>query len=199
MGLPLVNQFLAQGYALVRILSALKIKSSTYYNWRHWQPSRQEKRRESLKPYILDVWKTFKFYGYCRIAAYSHLNNDCPKISEYMTLKLMRELGIRSRMQKRYCKPKTVVTVDQKPLIIHSDMGSQYTSAEFNIKCQNYGLKHSYSLKGHPYDNGRMEAFHSILKREEVYLKAYQTLTQVQAAIGWYINFYNRNRISNVA
>ncbi|EEJ41558.1 hypothetical protein HMPREF0555_1843 [Leuconostoc mesenteroides subsp. cremoris ATCC 19254] len=83
--------------------------------------------------------------------------------------------------------------------MIHSDMGSQYTSAEFNIKCQNYGLKHSYSLKGHPYDNGRMEAFHSILKREEVYLKAYQTLTQVQAAIGWYIDFYNRNRISNVA
>ena len=73
------------------------------------------------------------------------------------------------------------------------------TSAEFNIKCQNYGLKHSYSLKGHPYDNGRMEAFHSILKREEVYLKAYETLTQVQAAIGWYINFYNRNPISNVA
>ncbi|MBZ1517424.1 transposase, partial [Leuconostoc mesenteroides] len=62
------------------------------------------------------------------------------------------------------------------------------TSAEFNIKCQNYGLKHSYSLKGHPYDNGCMEAFHSILKREEVYLKAYQTLTEVQAAIGWYIN-----------
>ncbi|WP_273713274.1 hypothetical protein [Leuconostoc mesenteroides] len=94
--MPLVNQFLAQGYALVRILSALKITPSTYYNWRHWQPSRQEKRRESLKPYILDVWKTFKFYGY------------------------------------------------------------------------------------------RL-------------LKAYQTLTEVQAAIGWYIDFYNRNRISNVA
>ena len=45
----------------------------------------------------------------------------------------------------------------RKPLIIHSDMGSQYTSAEFNIKCQNYGLKHSCSLKGHPYDNGRIQ------------------------------------------
>ncbi|NYS22182.1 IS3 family transposase [Leuconostoc sp. DB-1] len=44
-----------------------------------------------------------------------------------------------------------------------------------------------------------MEAFHSILKREEVHLKAYQTLTEVQAAIGWTINFYNNNRISNVA
>ncbi|WP_367366423.1 IS3 family transposase [Leuconostoc pseudomesenteroides] len=36
------------------------------------------------------------------------------------------------------------------------------------------------------------------MKREEVYLQAYQTLTEVQACIGWYINFYNRNRISNV-
>ncbi|WP_369075501.1 hypothetical protein [Leuconostoc mesenteroides] len=35
----------------------------------------------------------------------------------------------------------------RKPLIVHSGMGSQYTNAEFNIKCQNYGLKHSYSLK----------------------------------------------------
>ena len=83
----------------MRILSALKIKPSTNYNWRHWQPSRQEERRESLKPYILDVWKTFKFYGYRCIAAYSQQTNDCPKISEYMTLKLMRELRIRSSMQ----------------------------------------------------------------------------------------------------
>ncbi|MFT9124195.1 MAG: IS3 family transposase [Leuconostoc mesenteroides] len=60
-------------------------------------------------------------------------------------------------------------------------------------------MKHSYSLKGHPYNNDRMDAFHSILEREKVYLKAYQTLTEVQAAIGWYINFYNSNRISNVA
>lgn len=43
-----------------------------------------------------------------------------------------------------------------------------------------------------------MEAFHSILKREEIYLKVYKKLTEVQAAIGWYINFYNRNCISNV-
>ncbi|MBE4726722.1 integrase core domain-containing protein [Leuconostoc citreum] len=78
-------------------------------------------------------------------------------------------------------------------------MGSQYTSAELNIKCQNYGLKHSHSLKGHPYDNGSVETFHSILKHEEVYLKAYEKLAQVQAAIVWHINFYNRNCISNVA
>jgi putative transposase len=58
----------------------------------------------------------------------------------------------------------------KNPLIVHSDMGSQYTSAEFNIKGHNYDLKHSSSLLGHLY--------------EEVYFKAYQTLTEVQAAIG---------------
>ncbi|WP_428833452.1 integrase core domain-containing protein [Leuconostoc falkenbergense] len=87
----------------------------------------------------------------------------------------------------------------QRTPIIHSNAGSQYTITEFNVKCQNYGLKHSYSFKRHPYDNGRMDAFHSILKREKLYFKVYQTLTEVQAAIRWHINFYNFNRISNVA
>ncbi|MGX6976593.1 hypothetical protein [Leuconostoc pseudomesenteroides] len=45
-------------------------------------------------------------------------------------------------------------------------------------------MKHPYSLKAHPYDNGRIEAFHSMLKREEVYGKTYETLTEIQAAIG---------------
>ncbi|MBZ5944967.1 IS3 family transposase [Leuconostoc gasicomitatum] len=54
-------------------------------------------------------------------------------------------------------------------------------------------MNHFYSLKEHPYDNERIEAFHLILKREDVYLKGCQTLTEVQTAIGWYIHFYNRN------
>ena len=72
-----------------------------------------EKRRESLKPNILDVVRFLRFYVYRRIAAYRQ-QYDGTKVSEYMTLKLMRKLGIKSRMQKRYRKPKTVVTVDQK-------------------------------------------------------------------------------------
>ena len=118
MGLRLVNQFIAQGYALVRVLSAFKIKSSTYYNWCHWQPSKQSLRRDTLKSYLLNIWQTFKLYSYRRIAAYSQLTNYCPKIFEFLILKLMRELGIKSRMQKRYHKPKTVLTVDQKSNLI---------------------------------------------------------------------------------
>ena len=57
--------------------------------------------------------RSLRIYVYCRIAAYRQQYNGT-KVSEYMTLELMRKLGIKSRMQKRYRKPKTVVTVDQK-------------------------------------------------------------------------------------
>lgn len=87
---------------------------------------------------------------------------------------------------------------EPKPMFVHSDMGSQYTSAAFEIKLQHYGIKHSYSLKGHPYDNGRIEAFHSLLKREEVYAKQYHNLIEVQASIVWYIDLYNGDRMSDV-
>lgn len=56
-----------------------------------------------------------------------------------------------------------------------------------------------YALDGHPYDNGQMLLFLSILKRDEIYLQECHTLTEVQAAIDWYISFYHGNRISNVA
>ncbi|WP_459127363.1 DDE-type integrase/transposase/recombinase, partial [Latilactobacillus curvatus] len=52
-----------------------------------------------------------------------------------------------------------------KPQIIHSDMGSQYTSDLFENTLSKYGIKHSYSRKGQPGDNARIESFHSILKR----------------------------------
>ena len=57
--------------------------------------------------------RSLRFYVYRPIAAYRQ-QYDGTKVSEYMTLKLMRKLWIKSRMQKRYRKPKTVVTVDQK-------------------------------------------------------------------------------------
>ena len=56
-------------------------------------------------------------------------------------------------------------------LIFHSDMGSQYTSHEFEQLLQSNEIKHSFSKKGYPYDNAAMEPFHATLKKEEVYVK----------------------------
>jgi transposase InsO family protein len=52
------------------------------------------------------------------------------------------------------------------PDYLHTDMGSQYTSIDYEELVSQSGILHSYSKKGHPYDNAPIEAFHSILKRE---------------------------------
>lgn len=90
----------------------------------------------------------------------------------------------------RHCK---------NPLIIHSDMGSQYTSFSFEDVLKVNKIKHSYSLKGHPYDNGRIEAFHSLLKREMIYQRKFRTIDELQLAVGTYINWFNNERISFVS
>ncbi len=83
--------------------------------------------------------------------------------------------------------------------IVHSDMGSQYTSDLFEKTLSNYGIKHSYSKKGGPGDNARVESFHSILKREYVNFQSFKTLHEAIADIYSYIRWYNYYHISLVA
>lgn len=64
----------------------------------------------------------------------------------------------------------------QKPddvLILHSDLGSQYTSCDFSEYIKGHKMIHSFSSKGNPYDNSCIESFHSVLKKEEVNLVKY--------------------------
>lgn len=81
-------------------------------------------------------------------------------------------------------------------LIFHSDMGSQYTSHEFEQLLQSNEIKHSFSKKGYPYDNAAMESFHATLKKEEIYVKNYETYEEARLALFKYIeSWYNRKRI----
>lgn len=54
-------------------------------------------------------------------------------------------------------------------LIIHTDLGSQYTSDDYNQRLTELHIRHSYSRMGCPYDNAPMESFHASLKKECVY------------------------------
>lgn len=60
--------------------------------------------------------------------------------------------------------------------------GSQYTSSLFEGTLQNSGINHSYSRKGHPYDNARIESFHSLIKREMIYHEEYRTIDDVRVS-----------------
>ena len=63
---------------------------------------------------------------------------------------------------------------DTKGSILHSDLGSQYTSQMFENHLTRKGILHSFSRKENPYDNACMESFHCVLKKEEIYLHTYR-------------------------
>ena len=85
---------------------------------------------------------------------------------------------------------------DTKGIILHSDLGSQYTGRAFEDCLSSKGIRHSFSRKGNPYDNACIESFHSVLKKEEIYLHIYQDSNEARRAIFEYIEgWYNRKRI----
>ena len=61
------------------------------------------------------------------------------------------------------------LSIHQKPTYLHTDMGSQFTSFGFENLLNHHKIDHSYSKLGHPYDNAKIESFHSLLKREMIY------------------------------
>ncbi len=61
--------------------------------------------------------------------------------------------------------------VSQRPkdkVILHTDLGSQYTSQDFKNLTSELNIIQSFSRKGCPYDNACIESFHATLKKEEV-------------------------------
>lgn len=81
-------------------------------------------------------------------------------------------------------------------LIIHSDLGSQYTSNKFEEYLKGLSIKHSYSKKGYPYDNTPIESFHSCFKKEEERMNKYFDFNDAKLSNFEYIeSLYNRRRI----
>ena len=264
--LRVVRVNLEAKHRITRILTVLKIPRTTYYAYLNWTPSDRMIRRQQIKEQVLNSWLSYPMYGYPRMKKYFKEKLNIP-VSHYLIYRLMRELGIQSRMIKKMKKPKSYTEVDQLPNlirktsdwsnvlltdityipvkgkwvylaslyhpetrrviahkvganmtkelatsvlekvdlrtqgveIVHSDMGSQYTSTLFNQTLKNKKIKHSYSRKGCPGDNARIESFHSILKREYVNFQSFKTLEEAIVGIDSYIRWYNSDRISLVA
>ena len=84
----------------------------------------------------------------------------------------------------------------RRGLILHADLGSQYTSSEFTQHIQKYEIKQSFSQKDYPYDNACIESFHAILKKEEVYPTQHTDYPSAKMEMFQFIEgWYTRNRI----
>ena len=83
---------------------------------------------------------------------------------------------------------------DAHPLF-HSDRGFQYTSRDFHRKLEQAGMTQSMSRIAHCIDNGPMEGFWGILKRERYYGRRFTSKQELTQMIVNYIRYYNTRRV----
>lgn len=82
---------------------------------------------------------------------------------------------------------------DAHPLF-HNDRGFQYTNNVFHQKLLDHGMVQSMSRVGKCIDNGPMEGFWGILKRERYYKHKFSSREEVVQMITEYIDYYNNKR-----
>jgi putative transposase len=80
------------------------------------------------------------------------------------------------------------------PEIFNTDQGCQFTSAEFVGLLKHHGIQISMDGKGCWRDNVFVERLWRTIKYEEVYLHAYDSVSDARAALTRYIAFYNTRR-----
>jgi len=82
-----------------------------------------------------------------------------------------------------------------KGVMFHSDRGCQYTSKDFRKIIDETGYVHSFSAKGHPYDNAVVESFFKYLKKEELNRRSFNSVMELELSLFEYIEgFYNKRR-----
>jgi putative transposase len=81
-----------------------------------------------------------------------------------------------------------------KPEIFNTDQGSQFTSQAFTGLLQDQKIEVSMDGRGAWRDNVFVERLWRTVKYEEVYLRAYDSVSDARASLGRYLDFYNARR-----
>lgn len=81
-----------------------------------------------------------------------------------------------------------------RPEIFNTDQGSQFTSLDFTRVLLDAKVAISMDGKGAWRDNVFVERLWRSVKYEEVYLRAYDSVSEARASIGRYLAFYNERR-----
>jgi putative transposase len=81
-----------------------------------------------------------------------------------------------------------------KPDIVNTDQGSQFTGSAFTGALTSRGIAISMDGKGAWRDNVFVERLWRSVKYEEVYLRAYDSVSEARVSIGRYLDFYNGRR-----
>lgn len=80
------------------------------------------------------------------------------------------------------------------PEIMNTDQGSQFTSVAFLKALQDAQIAISMDGKGAWRDNVVVERLWRTIKYEEIYLRAYGSVSEARSSLDRYLTFYNRDR-----
>jgi putative transposase len=80
------------------------------------------------------------------------------------------------------------------PAVFNTDQGVQFTSDVFISVLEEYGIEISMDGTGRALDNIRIERLWRSLKYEDIYLKRYETMSELKAGVHAYFNYYNTER-----
>ena len=84
---------------------------------------------------------------------------------------------------------------DRRPVVLHSDRGTQFTSDEYQRFLTGHNLTCSMSAVGSCADNAAAESFFGLLKRDRVHRRRYVTASEARADVFDYIERFHNPRM----
>ena len=104
--------------------------------------------------------------------------------------------GVSITMEEAFCVEtlEDALARHDKPDIFNTDQGSQFTGSAFTGVLASNGIAISMDGKGAWRDNVFVERLWRSVKYEEVYLRAYESVSEARTSIGRYLDFYNGRR-----
>ncbi len=99
-------------------------------------------------------------------------------------------------MDVQFCHDTVQEAIDRygTPEIFNTDQGSQFTSLAFTGLLKDNDIKISMDGRGCWRDNVFVERLWRSVKYEEVYLRAYESVSEARSSIGRYLDFFNTGR-----
>ena len=99
-------------------------------------------------------------------------------------------------MDVQFCLDAVIDAIDTygTPEIMNTDQGSQFTSLAFTDLLKQHHIRISMDGKGCWRDNVFVERLWRTVKYEEVYLRAYDSVSQARGSLARYLDFYNTSR-----
>ncbi len=104
--------------------------------------------------------------------------------------------SVSNTMEAEWCAEvlKEAIGEFGKPEIFNTDQGSQFTSNTFTQILKDNQIQISMDGKGRAIDNIFVERVWKSVKYEDIYLKSYQSGTELNKGLEEYFEFYNQRR-----